>query len=132
MSCRPAVALRVLGRDRWLLAIALAATIAGISTVLISVFLGIFLALGLDPAVRAFERRGMSRAMGVTIVAVVFLAVVAVILLVLIPATVRQVAAAVDAAPETIAAVQQSDWYRTLEANLGVDLSVVIAEGIRP
>lgn len=114
-----------------LLAIALAATIAGISTVLISVFLGIFLALGLDPAVRAFERRGMSGAMGVTIVAVVFLAVVAVILLVLIPATVRQVAAAVDAAPETIAAVQQSDWYRTLEANLGVDLSVVIAEGIR-
>ena len=114
-----------------LLAIALAATIAGISTVLISVFLGIFLALGLDPAVRAFERRGMSRAMGVTIVAVVFLVVVAVILLVLIPATVRQVAAAVDAAPETIAAVQQSDWYRALEANLGVDLSVVIAEGLR-
>lgn len=114
-----------------LLAIALAATIAGISTVLVSIFLGMFLALGLDPAVRAFERRGMSRAAGVTIVAIVFLGVVAVILLVLVPATVRQISAAVEAAPETIAAVQQSDWYLALEANLGVDLSAVIADSIR-
>lgn len=114
-----------------LLAIALAATIAGISTVLISIFLGMFLALGLDPAVRAFERRGMSRAMGVTIVAVMFLGAVAVILLVLVPATVRQIAAAVEGAPETIAAMQQSDWYRALEVSLGVDLSAVVSEGIQ-
>ena len=72
-----------------LLAIALAATVAGVSTVLISIFLGMFLALGLDPAVRALERRGLSRGAGVTIVAVVFLGVVAAILLILVPATVR-------------------------------------------
>ncbi|EQM82429.1 hypothetical protein L687_13660 [Microbacterium maritypicum MF109] len=114
-----------------LLAIALAATVAGISTVLISIFLGMFLALGLDPSVRAFERRGMSRAAGVTIVAVIFLLVVAVILLLLVPATVRQISAAIEAAPETIAAVQQSGWYLSLEASLGIDLSAVIAEGIR-
>lgn len=114
-----------------LLAIALAATVAGISTVLISIFLGMFLALGLDPAVRALERRGLSRAAGVTIVAVIFLGVVAAILLVLVPATVRQVSAAIEAAPETIAAVQQSGWFLALEANLGVDLSALIAEGIR-
>lgn len=114
-----------------LLAIALAATVAGISTVLISVFLGMFLALGLDPAVRAFERRGMSRPAGVTIVAIVFLGVVAVILVVLIPATVRQFAAALEAAPETIAAMQQSAWFQTLEDGLGIDLSAVIAESVR-
>jgi predicted PurR-regulated permease PerM len=114
-----------------LLAIGLAATIAGISTVLISIFLGMFLALGLDPAVRAFERRGMSRAAGVTIVAIVFLGVVAVILLVLVPATIRQIAAAIESAPETIVAMQQSDWYRALEADLGVDLSAVVAESLR-
>ncbi|MFJ6534135.1 AI-2E family transporter [Microbacterium sp. NPDC091662] len=114
-----------------LLAIALAATVAGISTVLISIFLGMFLALGLDPSVRAFERRGMSRAAGVTIVAVIVLLVVAVILLVLVPATVRQISAAIEAAPETIAAVQQSGWYLSLEESLGIDLSAVIAEGIR-
>ncbi len=113
-----------------LLAIALAATIAGISTVLISIFLGMFLALGLDPAVRALERRGMSRAAGVTIVAIIFLGIVAVILLVLVPATIRQIAAAIEAAPETIAAMQQSEWYRALEADLGVDLSAVVAESI--
>ncbi|WP_292764055.1 AI-2E family transporter [Microbacterium sp. UBA3486] len=114
-----------------LLAIALAATVAGVSTVLISIFLGMFLALGLDPSVRAFERRGMSRPAGVTIVAVIFLLVVAVILLLLVPATVRQISAAIEAAPETIAAVQQSGWYLSLEESLGIDLSVVIAEGIR-
>lgn len=114
-----------------ILAVGLAATIAGISTVLISIFLGMFLALGLDPAVRALERRGVSRPLGVTIVAVVFLAVVAVILLVVVPATVRQIAAAIDAAPETIDAIQQSDWYLALESALGVDLSAVIAEGVR-
>lgn len=114
-----------------LLAIALAATVAGVSTVLISIFLGMFLALGLDPAVRALERRGLSRGAGVTIVAVIFLGVVAAILLILVPATVRQVSAAIEAAPETIAAVQQSGWYLTLEANLGVDLSALIADGLR-
>ncbi|WP_308162126.1 AI-2E family transporter [Microbacterium sp. ISL-59] len=114
-----------------MLAIALAATVAGISTVLISIFLGMFLALGLDPAVRAIERQGASRAAGVTMVAVVFLGVVAAILLVLVPTTVRQVSAAVEAAPETIAAVQQSNWFLSLEANLGVDLSALIADGLR-
>jgi len=114
-----------------LLAIALAATVAGISTVLISIFLGMFLALGLDPAVRAIERRGASRAAGVTIVAVVFLGIVAAILLVLVPTTVRQVSAAIEAAPETIATVQSSDWYLSLEANLGIDLSALVADGLR-
>ncbi|MCT1479218.1 AI-2E family transporter [Microbacterium sp. p3-SID336] len=113
-----------------LLAVALAATIAGISTVLFSVFLGLFLALGLDPAVRALERRGVSRGVGVTIVAAAVLGVVAVIVLVLLPATVRQIVAAVEAAPDAIAAMQDSDWYLALEQALGIDLSVVIAEGL--
>ncbi|QNA92356.1 AI-2E family transporter [Microbacterium sp. Se63.02b] len=65
------------------------------------------------------------------IVAIIFLGVVAVILLVLVPATVRQITAAIEAAPETIAAMEASTWYRTLEANLGVDLSVAISEGLR-
>jgi predicted PurR-regulated permease PerM len=63
-------------------------------------------------------------------VAIVFLGVVTVILLVLVPATVRQIAAAVESAPETLAAMQQSDWYLTLEANLGVDLSAAVADSI--
>lgn len=114
-----------------LLAIALAATIAGISTVLISIFLGVFLALGLDPAVRMFERRGMRRSVGVTIVAVVFLGLVAVIILIVVPATVRQIVIAIESAPDTIAAMQESDWFRALEEALGVDLSAVLAEGLQ-
>lgn len=113
-----------------LLAIALAATISGISTVLISIFLGLFLALGLDPAVRALERRGVARPAGVAMVAIVFLIIVAVILVVVIPATVRQIVAAIDAAPETLAAVQSSAWFENLENTLGVDLSAVLADAL--
>lgn len=114
-----------------LLAVGLAMTVAGISTVLMSVFLGMFLALGLDPAVRALERRGLDRPFGVAVVAVAFLGIVAVIVLVVVPATVRQFAAALEAAPANIAAMQQSEWYLNLEAALGVDLSEAIAEGVR-
>ncbi len=113
-----------------LLAIALAATIAGISTVLMSIFLGGFLALGLDPAVRALERRGVRRPVGVAIVAVGFLVLVAAILVIVVPATVRQLAAVIANAPETIESVQGSDWYLSLEQNLGVDLSAVIADSV--
>ncbi|MFB7250885.1 AI-2E family transporter [Microbacterium sp. NPDC056234] len=114
-----------------ILAIALSATVASLSTVLISVFLGLFLALGLDPAVRALERRGIRRGLGIAIVAVSFLVLMLVILLVVIPATVRQFIAALEAAPEAIAALQTSDWYVSLEASLGVDLGVVIAEALK-
>lgn len=113
-----------------LLAVALAATVAGIATVLISIFLGMFLALGLDPAVRALERRGVSRGAGITIVAVIFIIVVTVILLVLVPATIRQISAAVDSAPDTITAMQESDWYARLEEWWGVDLSLVLADAV--
>ncbi|WP_312167583.1 AI-2E family transporter [Microbacterium sp.] len=113
------------------LAIGLAATVAGISTVLISIFLGMFLALGLDPAVRALERRGVSRNLGITIVAGTFIIVVTVILLVVIPATVRQITAAVDSAPATIAAMRESAWYADVEQSLGVDLSAVVDDALR-
>lgn len=113
-----------------LLAIALAATIAGISTVLMSIFLGGFLALGLDPAVRALERRGVRRPVGVAIVAVGFLVLVVAILVVVVPATVRQLAAVIANAPETIESMQESEWYLALEQNLGVDLSAVIADSV--
>lgn len=109
---------------------ALAATIAGISTVLMSIFLGVFLALGLDPAVQALERRGVRRPIGVAIVAVAFLLLVVAILLLVVPATVRQLAAVIVGAPETIESMQQSQWYLDLERDLGVDLSAVIAEGV--
>lgn len=114
-----------------LLALTLAATVAGISTVLMSIFLGGFLALGLDPAVRALERRGVRRPIGVAIVAVAFLVLVVAILLIVVPATVRQLAAVIEAAPETIESVQESAWYIDLERNLGIDLSAVIAEGLQ-
>ncbi|MCA1306424.1 AI-2E family transporter [Microbacterium esteraromaticum] len=70
-------------------------------------------------------------AVGVTIVAVLFLGIVAIVVFLVVPATVRQISAAVNSAPQTIAAMQQADWYLSLERSLGVDLEAVIADALQ-
>jgi len=114
-----------------IIAIALATAFASISAVLITVFLALFLALGLDPAVAALERRGVRRGAGITIVALSFLIIVAAILVVVVPATIRQFAHVITAAPETWAEVQSSDWFGRLEEALGIDLTAAVVEGLR-
>ncbi|GGD81669.1 AI-2E family transporter [Microbacterium murale] len=114
-----------------IIAVALATAVASISSVLITVFLGLFLALGLDPAVGALERRGIRRGWGITIVAVSFLILVVVIALSIVPATIRQFAHLVEAAPEAFEAIQASDWFIQVESALGIDLSAAVVEGLR-
>ena len=114
-----------------IIAVTLAAAVASISTVLGSMFLGIFLALGLDPAVRSLERIGIRRPWGITLVAIAFLCLVAAIILLVVPALVRQFVHLIAAAPETFAAMQNSDWFISLEATLRIDLSAVVADGVQ-
>lgn len=113
-----------------LLAAALAATVVSLSTVLVSIFLALFLALGLDPAVRAMERRGMRRPLGIAVVAVAFLMLVAVIVVVLVPTVIRQASAMIAAIPQTVADIEASDWFAALEANLGIDLTAVLHDAL--
>ncbi|WP_165384229.1 AI-2E family transporter [Leucobacter triazinivorans] len=114
-----------------ILAVSLAIAVASISAVLVSMFLGLFLALGLDPAISALERHRIPRAWGIAIVAIAFVVITIAIAIVIVPATVRQLAHLVAEAPEAYQAVQASDWYLSLEAALGVDLSAVVHEGVR-
>ncbi|UUT35904.1 AI-2E family transporter [Microbacterium elymi] len=113
-----------------LLAVGLALTLGSLSSVFVSVFLGAFLALGLDPAVRALQRLGLSRGGGVTAVAITFLVVVALIVVWVIPATVRQFVHAVEAAPAALAQIEASDWFTSLQSTLGVDLPAVVGHAL--
>jgi predicted PurR-regulated permease PerM len=113
------------------LAGALVFAIGATSTVLISVFLAAFIALALDPAIRALERRGVKRSMGVLIVGVCFLALVAVICLVVAPTAISQFVQFVKGIPDAIVKIEQSDWWANLEATLGLDLNKLLADTVK-
>ncbi|WP_158685412.1 AI-2E family transporter [Microbacterium halophytorum] len=114
-----------------ILAVALAIAVASISGVLVSVFFGLFIALGLDPAVRGLERRGLSRGRSVAIVALAFALLIVAIALVIVPTVVRQIVYLITSVPGAYADMQGSDWYVGIEAALDVDLDATIQDGLR-
>ncbi|KHK98036.1 hypothetical protein LK09_09440 [Microbacterium mangrovi] len=110
---------------------ALVFAIGATSTVLISVFLAAFIALALDPAIRALEKRHVKRSIGVLIVGVCFLALVAVICLVVAPTVISQFVEFVKGIPDAIVKIEQSQWWANLEASLGLDLNKLIADSVK-
>ena len=110
------------------LAVALAYTVASISTVLMSMTLAVFLALVMEPVVRAISRRGVPQGWSVAFVAIAFLMVVAVIVVVVVPTTVRQLSQAVQGAPEALESLTSSAWFLALEDLLDVDAEAIIEQ----
>lgn len=104
------------------LAVALSIAFASMSTVLMSITLGMFLALGMEPAVQLLARRGVARPWGITIVAVAFLAVVSAIIMIVVPTLIDQIVEVVESAPATLAAIEQSAWFRSLDERTLLDL----------
>lgn len=92
-----------------------------LSSVLVLLLLALFLSLGLDPLVRRLQRLGLTRAWSVCLVAVSFLALVAVVLIFIVPATIQQIKHLIDTAPEAIEDLTRSSWFRALQSNMGVD-----------
>lgn len=113
-----------------ILAVGLAFAFASIATILISVIIAVFLALGLDPAVRALERRRVKRTWGITIVAIAFLGVVVAIVLFVVPATIAQVVTFIENAPATVDAILASEWFTSLDATLAIDLAATVDEAL--
>lgn len=112
------------------LAVALAIAVVSIATVLISVIIAVFLALGLDPTVRALERRRVQRPWAITIVAVAFLGLVTLIVAVVLPAVVNQLVGFVESLPATITAMVGSEWFVALDASLDADLVAAVDEAV--
>ncbi|CAH0221880.1 MULTISPECIES: AI-2E family transporter [unclassified Microbacterium] len=102
-----------------LAAILLGLALSNLSTVIIYIALALFAALGLDPAVRFLERRGLGRGWSVLVVLIALIAVLALILWLIIPVVVEQITLFVKSVPGLISDFTSSDIYRTLEAQFG-------------
>ncbi|NYD59608.1 putative PurR-regulated permease PerM [Nocardioides marinisabuli] len=86
----------------------LGTTLLSISSTLLLVVVALFLAAGLNPAVEALVRRGLSRSMAVLAVIVAFLVVVALFTVAIVPVITDQVAAIGQNAP---------GWFDQLQSN---------------
>ncbi|CAH0256817.1 hypothetical protein SRABI76_03384 [Microbacterium oxydans] len=111
-----------------LAAILLGLALSNLSTVLIYIALALFAALGLDPAVRFLERRGLSRAISVVVVILSLIVVVALILWTVLPIVIEQIASFVRSVPGMIADFTRSDIYATLEAQFGDQFESLVAD----
>lgn len=111
-----------------LLAAGLAVAAASLSTVLVSIGIALFAALGLEPAVRWLTSRGLTRAWSVVIVIMALLAGVVALLLVIAPILVRQIQAFIDDIPAMIQAFTLSDAYAWIEAQFGDQVDDLVAQ----
>lgn len=111
-----------------LAAIVLGLALTSLSTVLIYIALALFAALGLDPAVRFLERRGLSRAISVVVVILALIVVVGLILWMIVPIVIEQIASFVRSVPGMIQDFTRSDIYATLEAQFGDQFEDLVAD----
>ncbi|PKI91269.1 AI-2E family transporter [Actinomycetales bacterium SN12] len=113
------------GLSAFLVALAL----TSLSTVLIYVAIALFAALGLNPAVRLLERRGLSRGISVAIVIVALVVAVGLVLVMIVPVVVEQVASFVKSVPDVVDDFMHTDLYLLLENQFGDQINSLLADG---
>ena len=111
-----------------LAALMLGLALSNLATVLIYIALALFAALGLDPAVRFLERRGLSRAVSVIIVIFGLVGIVALILWMVLPVVIEQIASFVRSVPGMIQEFTSTDLYATLDKQFGEQFQTLVAD----
>lgn len=111
-----------------LVAILLAITLSNLSTVIIYIAFALFAALGLDPAVRFLERRGLSRGVSVLSVILGLVLVLALVLLMIVPVVVEQITSFITSVPELITGFMNSSTYAVLEKQFGDQFEQLVAD----
>jgi predicted PurR-regulated permease PerM len=94
--------------------------IASLSGVLTLVGVAAFIAIGLDPLVRALQRRGLSRGVAVTVVFIGVLAVFGGFVAAIVPAVVTQFSQLTDQLPDQIDSLRRSRLIHKLDVDYGV------------
>ena len=95
-------------------ALLLGSAFTSISTILLSIVLALFLALGLDPIVRLLERHRVKRGAGIAIVFGAFVLLFVAFLVFLLPPVLAQVGQLVQSIPRAVAGVPDSEWFAQL------------------
>ena len=109
-------------------AIVIGLALSNLSTVLIYIALALFGALGLDPAVRFLERRGLSRVISVVITILALIVVFALVIWMIVPVVIDQIVSFVESVPGMIKDFTHSDIYATLEAQFGDQFQDLVAQ----
>ena len=111
-----------------LTAFLLGLALSNLSTVLIYIALALFAALGLDPAIRFLERRGLSRGWGVVIVLFTLIIALGLIIWAIVPVVVNQITAFAKDVPGMIKDFQGSDLYKTLNDQFGDQFQTLVGD----
>lgn len=111
-----------------LTAFVLGMMLSNLSTVLIYIAFALFAALGLDPAVRFLERRGLSRGVSVSAVILGLVALLALVLVMIVPVVVEQVTEFVKSVPDLITDFMHSDVYAVLEKQFGTQFEQLVKD----
>jgi predicted PurR-regulated permease PerM len=101
--------------------------LGSITTLLLQIALAMFIALGLDPIVRALERRGMKRGSGIAIVFVGYALVAAGFLVFILPPGVTQIAQFAQNMPHSVEEMIATEWFQSLP----VDARFAVTETVR-
>lgn len=111
-----------------MLALLLAATIRNLQDVLLAVFIASFIALGLDPLIRFFERRGMKRPLAILTVILLVVAVVVGIVWIIVPPLVTQSVQLMKSLPKDTLNIINQPWFEQLNTTTnGLALDLVNA-----
>jgi predicted PurR-regulated permease PerM len=100
-------------------ALALTAAFASISSVVFSVLAAAFITLGLDPLVRWFERHGMKRSVAIVTVIILFILVIAGMLWLVLPLLISQTATLIDQLPKMLADLRAQEWFQEASSGSG-------------
>lgn len=111
-----------------LVALALGIAVTNIVTVIIYIAFALFVALGLDPVVRALERKNVTRTWSIVIVYFGFAIVLAGVLLLVLPTVVEQIAQFIKDLPTLINNFMKSDFFVWAEDNFGDSLGDMLTE----
>lgn len=100
-----------------LVALILGSALGSISTILVYIVLAMFLAVGLDPIVRRLERHRVKRGGAIAIVFGGFALLFAAFLIWVLPPVIAQIGEFVEAIPEAIAGIPDTDWFAALDGD---------------
>ncbi|WP_298040178.1 AI-2E family transporter [uncultured Microbacterium sp.] len=111
-----------------LAAILLGLALSNLSTVIIYIALALFAALGLDPAVRFLERRGLNRGVAVLCVILGLVIVLGLVVWAIVPVVVKQISGFVKDIPGMISDFQRTDLFQTLQDQFGDKIDDLLAD----
>ena len=103
-----------------LTAFVLLRSLAAASQIFVLIIIAIFLAMGLNPAVEFFRRRGLSRGAAVSAILGLVLIFVAVLALLIVPPVVRQSTSLIDNAPALLENLKSNSFINDINVHYGL------------